>query len=222
MPFKRFDKDSNWPTSYSKLLGRFLGYTSVHGLPRMIDSNWTLGRNPCLRKFSWVCLFLVSIGALVAYTLGRIDVFQQELTTNAINIETNYKMIFPDITLCPLNIINRKRADNFTSHYQIQYKHLAEKDLGHRRTDFVSGCKFNRVNCLGGSNNITWSQLIDKDYGNCFTFSVGEGSVVKQPNKDNGMELRLAINADLYQAYTEELGFVVRVHEKGTRPEMSR
>lgn len=199
-----------------------MSYTTVHGLTRTFDRNWPLGTSPPLRKVVWFVLFIVAIGGLAAYTMERVYFFQLELTTNSINIETNYKMAFPDITLCPLNIINKKRAANFTSHFEIGYKHLANEGLGHKRTDFISTCKFNRVNCLSPLNNISWTTFVDKDYGNCFTFEVGEGSVVKQPNKDNGMELRLAINADLYQAYTQELGFVVRVHERGSKPEMSR
>jgi hypothetical protein len=67
--------------------------------------------------------------------------------------------------------------------------------------------------------------FVDKFYGNCFTFNTSSltdhDRTVNEPNKDNGLTLRLLINSGLYQTYSEELGFVVKVHEPEVDAEMS-
>lgn len=89
----------------------------------------------------------------------------------------------------------------------------SQKFYGHQKESFIRSCSFNGEVCTPSN----FSETINIDYGNCFTFNKADDS--KSPLKtpfvgpNGGLELELDLEVEKYSEYTTAVGARVQVHD---------
>jgi hypothetical protein len=81
----------------------------------------------------------------ILYSVNEVNAFYAYPYNTKISIESEQTLKFPAVSVCPLNVINKDKASNYSSYGQIT--HSVMSSFGHDMSDFLIKCSFNDRLC---------------------------------------------------------------------------
>lgn len=125
-PAEKHEDEDKDDKTFSKVVLKFMGYTSAHGIGRLADSKTIFW------KIFWTLVCMGAVGMFIYQAYGLFELFLSRPVSTSVKISFEKKLPFPAVTICNLNMI---RKDVMPS----QLKEKIEKTYGDGTGDSGSG-----------------------------------------------------------------------------------
>lgn len=138
------------------------------------------------------------------------DKYNFSLDTNISNIE--------------MNAIEYTNARLDLFRLEVKYQNMNQQQLqqiGFKLDEMLISCTFNQIRC--NSSNFSW--LYSYEYGNCYTFNLGDNGMnlleVHKGGIHNGLQLELYVaDTDILNEFVYKTGIQLVVHNQSTLPDL--
>ena len=218
---------------------RYIESTTVHGVVHIF-----IGKS-IVRKLFWLILILGSTTGCLYNCIDRIRLLASKPTATTITIDRRQDIIFPAVTICNLNMLNRDYLEALNLGHLVQRALVGEEEsfctnelnniphlpnityqefflLGKEKlADFIVDCEYLGKNCSVDMATFvpTFTRL-----GVCYTFNSGFGGRKIHTTNGTGarLGLRLILNVSQSQYAASpnlDAGVKIAVHRQSEPPE---